>query len=65
MVENAPENTSTSKPTDLILSNGDKFPIVGLGLWKIPKDVCADVVYNAIKAGYRMLDGACDYGNEE
>lgn len=31
----------------------------------MPQDVCADVVYNAIKNGYRMLDSACDYGNEE
>jgi len=23
------------------------------------------VVYNAIKLGYRLLDGACDYGNEK
>jgi len=22
-------------------------------------------VYNAIKAGYRLFDGACDYGNEK
>ena len=22
-------------------------------------------VYNALKAGYRLLDGACDYGNEK
>ena len=39
-------------------------PTIGLGLWKIPKDECADVVYNAIKVGYRHLDSACDYGNE-
>jgi len=42
-----------------------KMPVVGLGLWKIPKASCADVVYNAIKIGYRLLDGACDYGNEK
>ena len=30
----------------------------------MPKDICADMVYNAIKIGYRLLDGACDYGNE-
>lgn len=41
------------------------MPSVGLGLWKMPQDCCADVVYNAIKNGYRMLDSACDYGNEE
>lgn len=37
---------------------------VGLGLWKIPQAECADIVYNAIKMGYRHLDSACDYGNE-
>lgn len=41
------------------------MPMVGLGLWKIPKDVCAATVYEAIKQGYRLLDGACDYGNEK
>mmetsp|Transcript_12219 Transcript_12219/g.16897 ORF Transcript_12219/g.16897 Transcript_12219/m.16897 type:complete len:186 (-) Transcript_12219:476-1033(-) len=44
--------------------SGDKMPAVGLGCWKIPNDVCADIVYQAIKNGYRLLDGACDYGNE-
>ncbi|MDO6841278.1 aldo/keto reductase [Paraglaciecola chathamensis] len=41
-----------------------KMPKVGFGLWKIPQDICADAVYEAIKAGYRHLDSACDYGNE-
>jgi D-xylose reductase len=44
--------------------NMDQKPRIGLGLWKITNDVCADVVYNAIKLGYRHLDSACDYGNE-
>jgi D-xylose reductase len=39
-------------------------PLV-FGFWKVPKDVCADVCYQAIAAGYRRLDCACDYGNEE
>ena len=43
---------------------GQEKPQIGLGLWKIPNAQCADVVYNAIKAGYRHLDSACDYGNE-
>jgi D-xylose reductase len=42
----------------------EKIPKVGFGLWKIPQDICADAVYNAIKAGYRHLDSASDYGNE-
>ncbi len=39
-------------------------PEIGLGLWKIPNPECADIVYNAIKLGYRHIDSASDYGNE-
>jgi len=46
------------------LSNGVKLPQLGLGLWKMPKETCANMVYSAIKNGYRLLDSACDYGNE-
>lgn len=41
-----------------------QMPLVGFGLWKVNNDTCADQVYNAIKTGYRLFDGACDYGNE-
>jgi len=40
------------------------MPSVGLGLWKVPNQQCSDTVYEAIKAGYRLLDCAADYGNE-
>eukprot|EP01111_Echinosteliopsis_oligospora_P006364 TRINITY_DN2046_c0_g1_i1.p1 TRINITY_DN2046_c0_g1~~TRINITY_DN2046_c0_g1_i1.p1 ORF type:complete len:323 (+),score=87.59 TRINITY_DN2046_c0_g1_i1:122-1090(+) len=43
---------------------GDKMPQVGFGCWQIPKKGCAEVVHTAIKQGYRLFDGACDYGNE-
>ncbi len=33
-------------------------------MWKVPKDVCANTVYEAIKAGYRMFDSSSDYANE-
>ncbi|KAK8061459.1 NAD(P)H-dependent D-xylose reductase-like protein [Apiospora phragmitis] len=49
----------------LKLNSGADMPQVGFGLWKVDNDICADVVYNAIKTGYRLLDGACDYGNEK
>ncbi|MFK8048404.1 MAG: aldo/keto reductase [Halioglobus sp.] len=39
-------------------------PQIGLGLWKIDASQCSEVVYEAIKMGYRHLDSACDYGNE-
>lgn len=41
------------------------MPQVGFGLWKVDNATCADTVYNAIKVGYRLFDGACDYGNEK
>jgi len=43
----------------LTLNNGLQMPLVGHGLWKISNDAVADHVYNAIKAGYRLFDGAC------
>jgi hypothetical protein len=44
---------------DLTLNNGAKMPQVGFGLWKVENKNCADIVYNAIKTGYRLFDGAC------
>ncbi|KAK0632028.1 NADP-dependent oxidoreductase domain-containing protein [Immersiella caudata] len=46
------------------LSSGHDMPQVGFGLWKVDNAVAADTVYEAIKAGYRLFDGAADYGNE-
>ncbi|MFT5138029.1 MAG: D-xylose reductase [Arenicella sp.] len=40
------------------------IPQIGFGLWKVPRQSCAEVVYQAIKSGYRHLDSASDYGNE-
>ncbi|KXN86500.1 putative NAD(P)H-dependent D-xylose reductase xyl1 [Leucoagaricus sp. SymC.cos] len=48
----------------LVLKSGYKMPQVGFGLWKVTNN-CPDTVYDAIKAGYRLFDGAFDYGNEE
>ncbi|OFE14096.1 4-dihydromethyl-trisporate dehydrogenase [Pseudohongiella acticola] len=42
----------------------DAMPAVGFGLWKIDKSDTAGMVCQAIKAGYRHLDSAADYGNE-
>jgi diketogulonate reductase-like aldo/keto reductase len=41
------------------------MPAVGLGTWKIPKDQVGEATYQAIRAGYRLIDEACDYGNEK
>lgn len=52
-------------PTITLKPTGQKIPVVGFGCWKVPNDQTADVVYNAIKNGYRHFDEACDYGNEK
>ncbi|KAG9006549.1 NAD(P)H-dependent D-xylose reductase (XR) [Tulasnella sp. JGI-2019a] len=49
----------------ITLKSGAKMPLVGFGLWKVNKDTCAETVYNAVKAGYRLFDCAGDYGNEK
>ena len=41
-----------------------RIPAVGLGLWKIENENAAEMTYEAIRAGYRHIDAACDYGNE-
>ena len=48
----------------LTLASGDRMPVLGLGLWKVGRGETADLVQAAIRAGYRHLDCACDYGNE-
>ncbi len=47
------------------LRTGAAFPVMGLGMWKVPNDVCAQLVQDAVAAGYRHFDCACDYGNEQ
>jgi len=55
--------TSISQQT-VKLASGHQMPLVGFGLWKVPKDTAADTVYNAIRSGYRPSHGAYDYQNE-
>lgn len=46
-------------PSPIIkLNSGYDMPQVGFGLWKVDNAVASDVVYEAIKAGYRLFDGA-------
>lgn len=56
--------SSLSLPSALPLPDGGQFPAVGLGTWKLPKPDAPRLVGEAIRAGYRHLDCACDYGNE-
>ena len=48
------------------LNNGLKMPMVGFGVFRVPdKKECEESVYQAIKAGYRLIDTAAAYYNED
>ena len=47
------------------LSNGVKMPILGYGVYQATKKTNASGVLDALKAGYRSLDTAQSYFNEE
>ena len=47
------------------LSNGVKMPQLGYGVYQVTKEECERCVLDAIKVGYRLLDTAQSYFNEE
>lgn len=46
------------------LNNGLKMPILGFGVFQIPKEDTEKCVLDAIEVGYRLFDTAQSYGNE-
>lgn len=49
-----------------VLNNGIEMPMQGFGVYQISHaDLCQQVVTEAIGAGYRLIDTASVYGNEE
>ena len=47
------------------LSNGVKMPILGYGVYQVTKEECEKCVLDALKVGYRAIDTAQSYFNEE
>ena len=47
------------------LSNGVKMPELGYGVYQVSKDECERCVLDALKVGYRLIDTAQSYFNEE
>jgi len=53
-----------SVPT-VTLNNGVKMPIIGFGVFQVPDEQTEQAVSDALATGYRHLDTAASYGNEE
>jgi diketogulonate reductase-like aldo/keto reductase len=49
-----------------LLSDGNEMPMLGLGVWQMPNGPeCVNAVRRALELGYRHLDTAQAYGNEQ
>ena len=47
------------------LSNGVQMPVLGYGVYQVTRDECERCVSDALRAGYRHIDTAQSYFNEE
>lgn len=54
-----------NKPALVTLSDGHLMPQLGLGVWKARNDVVGSAVQTALETGYRLIDTAAIYQNEE
>jgi 2,5-diketo-D-gluconate reductase A len=52
-------------PDRIVLSDGNSIPQLGLGVWQVDPAITARVVRDGIAAGYRLIDTAEGYHNEE
>ncbi|BCY09355.1 aldo/keto reductase [Actinoplanes sp. L3-i22] len=50
---------------EVTLNNGVHMPILGFGVFQVPDEQTEQVVTDALAAGYRAIDTAASYGNEE
>jgi diketogulonate reductase-like aldo/keto reductase len=49
-----------------VLADGNEIPLLGLGVWQVSNSrECVDAVRWALELGYRHIDTAQAYGNEE
>lgn len=50
---------------EIVLNDGNRIPIIGFGTYKSVKDDGVQSVKNALTKGYRLIDTAAAYNNEE
>ena len=56
---------TTQAQSDVTLNDGRSMPQLGLGVWRTPAEDAERVVAAALDAGYRAVDTASAYNNEE
>ena len=49
----------------LALNDGRSIPQLGFGVWQVPDGDASNIVGQALRAGYRLIDTAAGYGNEK
>ncbi len=49
----------------MVSANGASIPALGFGTWRLRDDTCTDAVQYALQAGYRHIDTAAIYENEQ
>lgn len=49
----------------ILLNNGVEMPLVGLGTWALPNNDLKNIIKSAYEIGYRKLDTAVKYNNEQ
>jgi 2,5-diketo-D-gluconate reductase A len=59
-----PEIPMNSSPK-LALNDGRSIPQLGFGVWQVPDGDASNIVGQALRAGYRLIDTAAGYGNEK
>ena len=64
-IEHVKKLEEENKMQTITLNNGVKMPQLGFGVYQIPLEETAEAVYQAIKAGYRLIDTASIYGNKK
>lgn len=58
-------DSPVSKVPSITLNNGVAMPQLGFGVWQVEDDQASTAVGHALDAGYRSIDTAAIYGNEE
>ena len=50
---------------EVALNNGKKMPLLGYGVFQVNNEDAYRCVKDALEVGYRLIDTAAAYGNEE